>query len=87
MERIAIGVIFGVPAVLVIGYNYMRIFSKKKTGSPAYFIGGIFGAVAVIAILGDRWKSQWYYILIPIILDWGLGVVSLVLALLLPPKN
>jgi len=87
IERIVIGVIFGIPAVLLIGFNYARIFSKKINSSPGYFIGGILGAVAVIAILGDQWKQKWYYILIPIILDWGLMVVSFVLALILPPKR
>ena len=80
IERVVIGVIFGVPAVLLIGFNYVRIFSKKINSSPAYFLGGIFGAVAVMAILGDEWKSEWYYILIPIVLDWGLGLVSFILS-------
>ena len=87
IERIIICIIFGAPAILLIGFNYVRIFSKKINSSPAYFIGGIFGVVAVMAILGDQWKSQWYYILIPIVLDWGLGIVSLILSLLLPPKR
>lgn len=86
-ERIAIGVIFGAPAVLIIGYNYARIFLKKLTGSPGYFIGGILGAVAMLAILGEQWKEKWYFILIPIVLDWGLMIVSFILALILPPKR
>ena len=87
IERIVICVLFGAPAILVIGFNYVRIFSKKIKSSPAYFIGGIFGAVAVIAILGDQWKEQWYFILIPIVLDWGLGFVALILSFLLPPTK
>ena len=87
IERIVICVLFGAPAILVIGFNYVRIFSKKIKSSPAYFIGGIFGAVAVIAILGDQWKEQWYFILIPIVLDWGLGIVALILSFLLPPTK
>ena len=87
IERIVICVLFGAPAILLIGFNYVRIFSKKINSSPAYFIGGIFGAVAVIAILGDQWKEQWYFILIPIVLDWGLGLVALILSFLLPPPK
>lgn len=87
IERIVICVLFGAPAILLIGFNYVRIFSKKINSSPAYFIGGIFGAVAVIAILGDQWKEQWYFILIPIVLDWGLGLVALNLSFLLPPTK
>lgn len=87
IERIVICVLFGAPAILLIGFNYVRIFSKKINSSPAYFIGGIFGAVAVIAILGEQWKEQWYFILIPIVLDWGLGLVAFVLSFLLPPPK
>jgi len=87
IERIVICVLFGAPAILLIGFNYVRIFSKKINSSPAYFIGGIFGAAAVIAILGDKWKEQWYFILIPIVLDWGLGLVALILSFLLPPTK
>ena len=87
IERIVICVLFGAPAILLIGFNYVRIFSKKINSSPAYFIGGIGGAVAVIAILGDQWKEQWYFILIPIVLDWGLGLVAIILSFLLPPPK
>lgn len=88
IERIVICVLFGAPAILLIGFNYVRIFSKKINSSPAYFIGGVLGAVAVIAILGEQWKELWYFILIPIVLDWGLGLVALILSfLLLPPKE
>ena len=87
IERIVICVLFGAPAILLIGFNYVRIFSKKINSSPAYFIGGILGAVAVIAILGDQWKEQWYFILIPIVLDWGLGLVAIILSFLLPPPK
>ncbi len=87
IERIVICVLFGAPSILVIGFNYVRIFSKKINSSPAYFIGGIFGAVAVIAILGEQWKEQWYFILIPIVLDWGLGLVAFILSFLLPPPK
>ena len=87
IERIVICFLFGAPAILLIGFNYVRIVSKKINSSPAYFIGGILGAVAVIAILGDQWKEQWYFILIPIVLDWGLGLVALILSFLLPPPK
>ena len=87
IERIVICFLFGAPAILLIGFNYVRIVSKKINSSPAYFIGGILGAVAVIAILGDQWKEQWYFILVPIVLDWGLGLVALILSFLLPPPK
>lgn len=87
LERIIVGCIFGLPGAAIIIYNYYRIFSKKPTASPAYIIGGILGAAGVVAILGDSFKSKWYFILIPIILDWGLFLVSLVLALIGPRKK
>lgn len=88
LERIVVGAIFGIPGMALIIHNYYRIISKKPTsGSPAYIIGGIFGAVGVLAFLGSDIKSRWYLILIPIILDWGLCVVSFVLSLLGFPKR
>ena len=47
-ERIFVGVLFGVPGVIIIAYNYFRVFScyflkPKKMASPAYIIGGILG--------------------------------------------
>ncbi len=88
-ERIIVGVLFGVPGVIIIAYNYYRVFSfyflpPKKMASPAYIIGGILGAIGVVAILGDEWKNKWYFILIPIVLDWGLCIVSFIRSLLYP---
>lgn len=85
LERIVVGIIFGLPGFAIIGYNYYRIFSKKATSSPAYLIGGILGAVGVLSILGDAYRSRWYFILIPIVLDWGLFAVSLIWALIGEP--
>lgn len=87
IERIVVFCIFGLPGTAIIGYNYYRIFSKKCKSSPAYIIGGILGAVGVLALLGDAWKEKWYFILIPIVLDWGLFLVSLFIAIFVPPKN
>lgn len=78
LERIVVGCLFGLPGIALIVFNYYRIFSKKPTGSPAYLIGGIFGAIGVLAVLGSEYKSRWYFILIPIVLDWGLFLVSLI---------
>lgn len=52
--------------------------------SPSYIIGGILGAIGVLAILGSEWKNKWYFILIPIVLDWGLCIVSFISSLLYP---
>ena len=87
-ERIFVGVLFGVPGVIIIAYNYFRVFScyflkPQKMASPAYIIGGILGAIGVVAILGDEWKNKWYF-LIPIVLDWGLCLVSFIRSLLYP---
>lgn len=87
LERIVVGCLFGIPGLLLIVANYVRIFSKKIKGSPAYILGGILAAVGVLAILGDHWKEDWYYILIPIVLDWGLCLVSFIVSLIKSNKN
>ena len=86
-ERVFAVCLFGLPAVMLIGANYARIFSKKIKGSPAYFIGGILGAFAVLAALGEDWAGRWYLCLIPIGLDWGLGIVSLLYSIFGPRRN
>ena len=87
IERLVVFVIFGLPGFVLIGSNYYRIFSKKVTASPAYLLGGVLGAIGVLAILGNDYKSRWYFILIPIVLDWGLFIVSILYAIFGPAPS
>lgn len=78
LERIVVGAVFGIPGVLIMGYNFYRIFAKTKTASPAYLLGGLLASVGVLAIFGSSWKDKWYIILIPFAIDVAFTIVSFI---------
>ncbi len=72
LDRIFALLVFGLLALFFIGLNYSRIFliilKKDYIPSPTPFLGGIFGAIALMAIT-NTFKP--IYLLIPFIIDPG----------------